>query len=271
MVVEVRRRTPEFHRRDVQLHQCRTRQEVRGGWHSASRQLSVCRQVLALRHRRARSLRFRPDRDQGTARIEEVSRACVVRRRSSVVSLVLPVHYAIDHRWALTITPAPLRRDTHCHGPLATRMSPDLFKGALRWHLTIDPFFPTVIADVILFLTPILAESGRPPFFCRSFSWAMLQANSCVRQLRVFCFPGSALRTLGFPPIKQPHALEAEALAFGCPKKRGRKRRHFHVLLELSNDRRICWSRSGAESNEEQRFEIHRSFRRHATHLEKCR
>jgi hypothetical protein len=26
------------------------------------------------------------------------------------------------------------------------------------------------------------------PHFCRSFSWALLRANSCVLQLRVFCF-----------------------------------------------------------------------------------
>ncbi len=36
----------------------------------------------------------------------------------------------------------------------------------------------------------------------------------------------------GRAPIKQPLALEAAALAFGCPKKWDRKRRHFHVLLE---------------------------------------
>jgi hypothetical protein len=65
--------------------------------------------------------------------------------------------------------------------------------------------------------------------------------------------------------------LEAEAFAFGAPEKWGRKRRHFHVLLELSNDRRICWSRSRAASSAEQRFKIHRSFRRHATLLEKRR
>jgi hypothetical protein len=46
--------------------------------------------------------------------------------------------------------------------------------------------------------------------------------------------------------------------------------RHFHVLLELSNDYRICWSRPGAAPSAEQRFEIHRSFCRHATLMEKC-
>jgi hypothetical protein len=33
----------------------------------------------------------------------------------------------------------------------------------------------------------------------------------------------------------QPLALGAEALAFGCPRKWGRKRRHFHVLLIFGN------------------------------------
>ncbi len=44
-------------------------------------------------------------------------------------------------------------------------MSLDLFEGTLCWHLTFDQVFPTVIADAILLLTPILAESSRPPFF----------------------------------------------------------------------------------------------------------
>jgi hypothetical protein len=131
------------------------------------------------------------------ARIEEVSQACVVRRRSSVASMVLPLQYAIDHRLAMTITPAPLRRDTHSHGPFATRVSPDLGKGASRWHVTFDSSFSTVIPDVIVLLTSIVAESSTPPFFCHSFSRALLRANSCVRQLRVFCFPGSALTPLG--------------------------------------------------------------------------
>ena len=35
-------------------------------------------------------------------------------------------------------------------------------------------------------------QFSRPAFFCRSFFRALLQANSCVRQLRGFCFPGSS-------------------------------------------------------------------------------
>src|SRR6266404_6648041 len=57
------------------------------------------------------------------------------------------------------------------------------------------------------------------------------------------CFPGSALNnSIGFPSIKQPLALEAEAFAFGCPRKWGRKRRHFHVLLMLSGIALGCGS-----------------------------
>ena len=63
---------------------------------------------------------------------------------------------------------------------------------------------------------------GRP-FFCHSFSWSLLRANSCVRRLRVFCFLGSALWFFWVPPRMQPLALEAEALAFLCPRKMGQK------------------------------------------------
>src|SRR6266702_256602 len=59
------------------------------------------------------------------------------------------------------------------------------------------------------------------PFSAAHFFWALLRANSCVLQLRGFCFPGSIPHSIGFPPIKQPLALEAEALAFVCPRKNG--------------------------------------------------
>ena len=115
---------------------------------------------------------------------------------------------------------------------------------------------------------PTLTEPGSPLFFCHSFSRALLRAHSCVLQLRGFCFPGSSLNAW-VPPIKQPLALQAAALVFGCPRKWGRKRRHFHVLVEHSNDRRICLGRPGATASAEQRFKIHRSFRRHAAVVER--
>src|SRR5437588_13032599 len=54
---------------------------------------------------------------------------------------------------------------------------------------------------------PIFAVQ-QAPFFCHSFSRALHRANSCVRQLRGFCFPGSALTRLGsLPPPPLPFAL----------------------------------------------------------------
>jgi hypothetical protein len=35
----------------------------------------------------------------------------------------------------------------------------------------------------------LLVESGKPAFFCHSFSRARLRANSCARQIRGFSFP----------------------------------------------------------------------------------
>jgi hypothetical protein len=72
--------------------------------------------------------------------------------------------------------------------------------------------------------------------FSRSFSWALLRANSCARQLRVFCFPGSSQRWfksqfLVSLPKSSRSLWEQYPLASVCPRKWGRKRRHFHVLL----------------------------------------
>jgi hypothetical protein len=39
--------------------------------------------------------------------------------------------------------------------------------------------------------------SSAHPLFCRFFSWARLRANSCARQLRVFCFLGSSRKSSG--------------------------------------------------------------------------
>src|SRR5260221_2057277 len=73
-------------------------------------------------------------------------------------------------------------------------------------------------------------QLSRPAFFCCSFSWALLRANSCARQLRGFCFSGSS-RTAQVPPIKHPLALGAAASRFCVPQENGaRKRRKIHVL-----------------------------------------
>src|SRR5260221_10234515 len=78
--------------------------------------------------------------------------------------------------------------------------------------------------------TDLPGSAGRP-FSATHF------LGHCFRLIPASCsfassaFPVPPLHTIGFPPIKQPLALEAAALAFGCPRKWGRKRRHFHVLL----------------------------------------
>jgi hypothetical protein len=64
----------------------------------------------------------------------------------------------------------------------------------------------------------------------------MLRANSCVLQLPGLCFPGSALNSIGFPPIKQPLALEAEASRFlGGPKKMGQEKGDNSVMSYLNS------------------------------------
>jgi uncharacterized membrane protein YsdA (DUF1294 family) len=61
----------------------------------------------------------------------------------------------------------------------------------------------------------------------------LLQANSCVRQLRVFCFHGSSPRTPqhGSLPQSSRSLWKQKPSLLGAPEKWGRKRRHFHVLL----------------------------------------
>jgi hypothetical protein len=118
----------------------------------------------------------------------------------------------------------------------------------------------------------ILTDFGKLSFFRRAFSWAQLRANSCARQLRGFCFPGSS-RTAQVPPIKHPLALGAAASRYWVPQENGAiKRRKFHVLPKLSDDHRIRRHRPGAASSaEQQRLEVHRSFRRDAAVVEEHR
>src|SRR5260370_40634920 len=92
-------------------------------------------------------------------------------------------------------------------------------------------FFPALVAD------PGLVQSQfhrrrYVDFFCHAFSWALLRANSCARQLRGFCFPGSVQRRLepkrdlvGKPTLpKSTLSLwEQRPLASGCPRKMGQE------------------------------------------------
>jgi len=48
--------------------------------------------------------------------------------------------------------------------------------------------------------SPRFSVRSASVLFLPLISWALLQANSCVRQLRGFCFPGSALTPSGSLP-----------------------------------------------------------------------
>src|SRR5271163_4834233 len=65
------------------------------------------------------------------------------------------------------------------------------------------------------------SQFSRPAFFCRSFFWALLQANSCVLQLRGFCFPGSALTHHWVPSHKAAARFGSRSPRFWVPQKNG--------------------------------------------------
>jgi hypothetical protein len=111
----------------------------------------------------------------------------------------------------------PLESTRHC-GNCGDRFATDFLCSALPAHVA----------------RPIPHRSSqfsRPAFFCRSFFWALLQANSCVRQLRGFCFPGSALIPSGSLPECSRSPCKQKPSLLGAPEKWGRKRRHFQVLM----------------------------------------
>ncbi len=76
-----------------------------------------------------------------------------------------------------------------------------------------------------------VVESGKPVFFCHSFSRALLRANSCVLQLRVFCFPGSALNPMG-PSHKAAARFGSRSHSLLCaPRKWGKKKEKIQLCL----------------------------------------
>jgi hypothetical protein len=156
------------------------------------------------------------------------------------------------------------RSSTQSSGPLAQEAYCCLRTGPLS---KVSPLTPTFVR----FLRRFALSSVRHHFSAAHFP------GHCFRLI-----PASgSFAASAFPVPPLPHWVPSHKAAtrlgsrshslLGAPEKRGRKRRHFHVLFELSNDRRICWSRPRAASSAEQRFEIHRSVRRHTTLLEKRR
>ena len=64
------------------------------------------------------------------------------------------------------------------------------------------------------------SQFSRPPFFCHSFSWALLRANSCARQLHGFCFPGSSLES-SVPSQNAAARLGSRSPRFRVPQENG--------------------------------------------------
>ena len=75
----------------------------------------------------------------------------------------------------------------------------------------------------------IVTGSGAALFLPLIF-WALLQANSCARQLHGFCFPGFSLRTQ-VPPIKHPLALGEAASRSWVPQENGAKKKEKNSCL----------------------------------------
>ena len=105
-----------------------------------------------------------------------------------------------------------------------------LLRVGLKEHTRLPRFSPLWLDSLALGRRSIPTESGTASFFCHSFSCAPLRANSCVLQLRVFCFPGSS-PTPWVPPIKQPLASEAEATRLSVPQENGARKRRFKNVL----------------------------------------
>ena len=75
------------------------------------------------------------------------------------------------------------------------------------------------------------------------------------------------------PSHKAPARLGSSGLSLlGAPGKWGKKKENIHVLPQLSDDHRLRRRRPGAASSaEQQRLEVHRSFRRDAAVVEEHR
>jgi hypothetical protein len=157
---------------------------------------------------------------------------------------------------ALTVAEAT-RIEHHC-GTCGDRDATDFFCSALRAHMSRPIPHPS-------------SQFSRPPFFCHSFSRALLRANSCVPQLRVFCFPGSSLNPMG-PSHKAAARFGSRSHSLLCaPRKWGKKKEKIQLCLTSVTIVGFVGADPRATPVAEQRSEIHRPFRRHAALLEERR
>ena len=118
----------------------------------------------------------------------------------------------------LALTAAGATRIEHYCGTCGDRDATGFFCSALLAHMS----------------RPIphrSSQCSRPVFFCRSFFWALLRANSCVPQLRGFCFHGSSLNALG-PSHKAAARFGSRSHSRLCaPGKWGKKKEKIQLCL----------------------------------------
>ena len=80
-----------------------------------------------------------------------------------------------------------------------------------------DFFCSALPAPIVRPIPHRSSQFSRPAFFCRSFFWALLQANSCVPQPRGFCFPRFALTPLGSLPQSSRSLWKQKPSLLGAP------------------------------------------------------
>jgi len=180
----------------------------------------------------------------GTERNTQHSRLDQQLERSDFLARITPITTALGHSACSRLHTSDRKTADHSQRYLAFIWP----QGSLRLVLQrAGDFRPFSALTWLRCLDPraILTESGTWPFSTAHFLEPLLRANSCVQQLRGFCFPGSVPFTIGFPPIKQPLALEAEATRFSvAPRKWGKKKEKVQSCLTymLSGIGRGCSS-----------------------------
>ena len=85
-----------------------------------------------------------------------------------------------------------------------------------------------------------VTDYGKLAFFCHAFSWALLRANSCVRQLRSFCFPGSSLKDSGSLPECSRSLWKQKPSLLACPRKMGQEKGDILTSYSI-----VTWNSSG--------------------------
>src|SRR6266699_4216283 len=102
----------------------------------------------------------------------------------------------------------------------AARIEPPLSNPSNRSNIRL--FLFTLAAHIPRLALRRCSSSVGQPFSAAHFFWALLQANSCVRQLRSFCFHGSSPHTHNMgPSYKAAARFGSRSPRFWVPQKNG--------------------------------------------------